>query len=128
MLAVLPIQSKPEQEELAALCGVEYKPTLLAYKLLDSGKPVGICQFKLSPEGGKIATLTGLVGEDCFEYMFMLGRGTLSFIETCGAKYAYLEDPTVDPVIAKAIGFSEHEGKLRMDLEGFFEEPCKHCK
>ena len=128
MLSVLPIQSKEEQREVAELCGAEYDVNLLAYKILDSGRVVGMSQFKMSPEGGKIITLNGLKGEEKFEYLFMLGRGTLSFIELCGAKYAYLEDKSVDPVIAKAIGFSEFEGRMRVDLEGFFNEPCKNCK
>ena len=128
MLSVLPIQSKDEQKELCELCGARYDVTLLAYKILDGGRFVGISQFKMSPEGGKIITLRGLKDEDKFEYLFMLGRGTLSFIEICGAKYAYLEDSEVDPIIAKAIGFSEFEGLMRVDLEGFFNEPCKNCK
>ena len=128
MLSVLPIQSKDEQREIAELCGAEYDVNLLAYKILDGGRVVGMSQFKMSPEGGKIITLGGLKGEEKFEYLFMLGRGTLSFIEICGAKYAYLEDKNLDPVIAKAIGFSDFEGRMRVDLEGFFNEPCKNCK
>jgi len=128
MLSVLPIQEKDEQKALAELCGAEYNVSLLAYKIIDGEKPVGFCQFKMSPEGGNIVTLNGLPGEDRFEYMFMLGRGTLSFMEICGAKYAYLDDTSVDPVIAKAIGFSEVGGRMRMEIEGFFNEPCKNCK
>ena len=126
MLSVLPIQSKNEQKEVAELCGVEYRPTLLAYKILDGGKTVGICQFRLAPEGGVIETLSGLPNEEKFEYLFMLGRGTLNFIETCGAKYAYLDIDGFDKITAQAIGFKLFEGRYRIDLEGFFTEPCKH--
>ena len=126
MLSVLPIQSKDEQKEVCELCRVEYRPTLLAYKLTDGGKTVGVCQFRLTPEGGVISTLSGLPGEEKFEYLFMLGRGTLNFIDTCGAKYAYLDIDGFDDVTARAIGFSRIDGRYRIDLEGFFTEPCKH--
>ena len=126
MLSVLPIQSKNEQKEICELCGVEYRPTLLAYKLADEGKTVGVCQFRLTPEGGVISTLSCKAGEERFEYLFMLGRGTLNFIDTCGAKYAYLDIEGFDDVTARAIGFSKTDGRYRIDLEGFFTEPCKH--
>ena len=123
MLSVLPIQTKDEQQKICELCGVEYRPTLLAYKLTDEGKTVGVCQFRLTPEGGVISTLWA---QNKFEYLFLLGRGTLNFIDTCGAKYAYLDVEGFDDVTARAIGFSKTDGRYRIDLEGFFTEPCKH--
>ena len=54
MLDVLPIQDKHEQETIANLCGVPFRTELLAYKALIDGELRGICQFKMSAEGGAI--------------------------------------------------------------------------
>ena len=128
ILSVLPIQTKEEQAAACALCGCEYDIDLLAYKLMDGEETVGVCQFKMTPEGGSVKNLkcTG----DVFEHLFMLGRGTLNFMDLCGARYAFLDDPTVDSVIAKAIGFEMADGRYVMDLKDFFISPCCHddCK
>jgi hypothetical protein len=127
LLSVLPIQSKDEQAAACAVCGVEFDTDLLAYKITDGDKLVGVSQFKMTPEGGKIVNISCVKGTDCFEYMLMLGRGTLNFIDICGARYAFLDDPTVDDVMSKAIGFAKDEnGRYKVDLLHFFDEPCKH--
>lgn len=126
MLSVLPIQSKSEQEAVCRLCGIEYDIELLAYKLSDDESIVGICQFKMAPEGGVIKNLVCRPGNEHFEYLLMLGRGTLNFCDNCGARYAYLDDGSIDALTAKAIGFSPNsEGRQTVDLLHFFEEPCK---
>ncbi len=125
MLSVLPIQDKNEQREACLLCAAEYYPDLLAYKLLDGDETVGVCQFKLAPEGGVIVTLNGRPNEDKFEYMLMLCRGTLNFIDLMGARYAYLDDKTLDPVMVKAIGFTpDASGRPTVDLKDFFTSGC----
>ncbi len=125
MLSVLPIQDKNEQSQACLLCAAEYHPELLAYKLLDGDETVGICQFKLAPEGGVIVTLNGRPHEDKFEYMLMLCRGTLNFIDLLGVKTAYLDDRSLDPIMVKAIGFTPDEsGRPAVDLKHFFESNC----
>ena len=83
MLKVLPIQSKSEQENICLRCGVEYKPELLAYSAAYDGTLAGVCQFKLTSEGGilyDIAAAKNYTG-DTFEPLFVMGRGTLNFID-----------------------------------------------
>lgn len=129
MLSVLPIQSKDAQAAACAICGMEYDADLLAYKILDGEELCGVCQFKFTVQGGSICSIKCKKGAERFEYMFMLGRGTLNFIDTCGVRYAYLDDPSIDDVTARAIGFSKDDtGRYKVDLEGFFTEPCKHGK
>ena len=107
MLEVIPIQTKTEQEALAAR--------------------VGMCQFRLDPSGGHMLTLDSLPGHEDFQPMFVMGRAALNFMELCGAETAYYEAPLRDRVLVGAIGFREDKnGKLKVDLKGFFDHPCQH--
>ena len=129
LLSVLPIQDKEEQRTLCEKCGVEYDADLLAYKLIEGETAVGLCQFKMTREGGSIVTLNCFGGEEFFRYIHMLGRGALNFMDLIGARYGYLDDPTVDDVIAKAIGFEKDEnGRYKIDLKALFTSPCQSCK
>ncbi|MBQ8415959.1 MAG: hypothetical protein IJX13_03525, partial [Clostridia bacterium] len=61
MLKILPIQSKTEQEELCRLCGISYKPDLLAYRAEVDGEFRGMSQFKLTAEGGEVHDIAPVV-------------------------------------------------------------------
>ena len=129
LLSVLPIQDKEEQRILCEKCGVEYNADLLAYKLVEGETAVGLCQFKMTRDGGSIVTLNCFGGEEFFRYIHMLGRGALNFMDLIGARYGFLDDPTVDDVIAKAIGFEKDEnGRYKIDLKALFTSPCQSCK
>ena len=129
LLSVLPIQDKEEQRTLCELCHVEYGADLLAYKLIEGETAVGLCQFKMTRDGGSIVSLNCFGGEEFFRYIHMLGRGALNFMDLIGARYGYLDDPTVDDVIAKAIGFEKDEnGRYKIDLKALFTSPCQSCK
>lgn len=127
MLEVIPIQTKTEQEALAARVGAEFLPDALAYRAEADGEFVGMCQFRLDPSGGHMLTLDSLPGHEDFQPMFVMGRAALNFMELCGAETAYYEAPLRDRVLVGAIGFREDEdGKLKVDLKGFFDHPCQH--
>lgn len=127
MLEVIPIQTKTEQEALAARVGAEFLPDALAYRADADGEFVGMCQFRLDPSGGHMLTLDSLPGHEDFQPMFVMGRAALNFMELCGAETAYYEAPLCDRVLVGAIGFREDEnGKLKVDLKGFFDHPCQH--
>ncbi len=127
MLEVIPIQTKTEQEALAARVGAEFLPDALAYRADADGEFVGMCQFRLDPSGGHMLTLDSLQGHEDFQPMFVMGRAALNFMEICGAETAYYEAPLRDRVLVGAIGFREDEnGKLKVDLKGFFDHPCQH--
>ena len=123
MLKVLPIQSKEEQERICRLCGVEYKADLLAYGAESDGELAGVCQFKLTGEGGiiyDIASAKDFSG-NVFEALFVMGRGTLNFIDLCDVHLAYYTGEVQDEGLIKAIGFRQNaQGKWEMDLTGFF--------
>ena len=127
MLEVIPIQTKTEQEALAARVGAEFLPDALAYRADADGEFVGMCQFRLDPSGGHMLTLDSLPGHEDSQPMFVMGRAALNFMELCGAETAYYEAPLRDRVLVGAIGFREDPaGRLSVDLRGFFDHPCQH--
>ena len=127
MLEVLPIQDKKEQETIANLCGVPFRTELLAYKALIDGELRGICQFKMSAEGGSIVDFAHVPEKYEFEPMFVMGRAALNFIDLCGIHRAYFDANCDNETLVKAIGFSRNaDGRFEMDLTDFFQEPCKH--
>ena len=136
MLKVLPIQSKAEQEALCARCGITYNPDLLAYAAIVDGETVGISQFKLTDKGGLIYDIAKVTdrapAEDeaarnrsDFEALFVMGRGTLNFIDLCGVHYAYFKGENTDEALLREIGFKKgDDGEYGINLEGFFTDHC----
>ena len=133
MLKVLPVQTKAEQEALCQKCNIEFKPELLAYAATVDDDLVGICQFKLTAEGGVLYDLAKVVdhvepvaGSD-FEAMFVMGRGTLNFIDLCGVHFATFIG-SADEGLLRAIGFTQNDGVWAINLEGFFTDHCGNHK
>ena len=132
MLKVLPIQTKAEQEEICKKCNVEFKPDLLAYAATVDGELRGVSQFKLTAEGGLVYDITPAIDTYDFEALFVLGRGTLNFIDLCGVHYAIYKGTVENEEkerLLKAIGFKRTEsGSLEIDLNGFFTDHCHDKK
>ena len=129
MLKVLPIQTKEEQKKICELCTVEYNADLLAYAAYDDDELLGVCQFRLTQNGGEIYDLANVKGTQRPEAMFMMGRGTLNFIDLCGVHYARFCGKTVNEPLLSAIGFKKQEnGTFDINLEGFFTDHCGNHK
>ncbi len=127
MLKVLPIQSKLQQEEICLRCGVPYNADLLAYAAYDDTLLLGVCQFKLTDEGGILYDLAPAEGTDSFEGMFIMGRGTLNFIDLCGVHKAFYRGAVTNERLLLAIGFQKNEnGEYAVNLEGFFTAHDHH--
>ncbi len=131
MLKVLPIQSKQTQEEICNRCHIQYRPELLAYAASVGDELVGICQFTLTDQGGVIYDIATAEGHkedaECsdFEALFVMGRGTLNFIDLCGVHYATYGGNAPDERLLRAIGFQKNEdGRFEVNLEGFFTDHC----
>lgn len=130
MIKILPVQSKILQEEYCLHCDVKYNPDLLCYSATVDDELRGMSQFKLTDKGGMVYDLAPVKDTFDFEALFVLGRGTLNFIDLCGVHYAYylgeVKDKRTERLI-KAIGFSKTEnGSYEVNLEGFFTEHCHH--
>lgn len=128
MLKVLPIQTKAEQEEICKKCNVEFKPDLLAYAATVDGELRGVSQFKLTAEGGLVYDIAPAVDTFDFEALFVLGRGTLNFIDLCGVHYAIykgLAETEEKERLIRAVGFKKLDnGSFEVDLNGFFTDHC----
>lgn len=132
MLKVLPIQSKEAQKEICESCGVEFKPDLLAYSATVNDILMGVSQFKLTDKGGIIYDLAPARDTFDFEALFVLGRGTLNFIDLCGVHNALfigaIPDAQTERLI-KAVGFKkDDDGSFAVNLEGFFTDHCHDKK
>ena len=127
MLKVLPIQSKLQQEEICLHCSVTYNPDLLAYAVYDDATLLGVCQFKLTAEGGMIYDLAPAEGTNSFEALFIMGRGTLNFIDLCGVRMAFYRGEVRDERLLLAVGFKKDEqNEYSVNLEGFFTAHDHH--
>ena len=132
MLKVLPIQTKAEQEEICKACGVTFNPDLLAYSAAVDNELRGVSQFKLTAEGGLVFDISPAIDTYDFEALFVLGRGTLNFIDLCGVHYAIYRGEIKDEQherLLKAVGFKKTDsGSLEIDLNGFFTDHCHDKK
>ena len=128
MLKVLPIQQKDEQEKICAACGVRFDPDLLAYAATVDDVLCGVSQFKLTDKGGLVYDIAPVIGGFDFEALFVLGRGTLNFIDLCGVHKATFLGSVPDDQMRRlilAVGFKEQDdGSYFVDLEGFFTDHC----
>ena len=125
MFKITPAQSKEEQVKLCHLCGADYREGAFAYVMfdIDSGDIMGMSQFEIS-EYGYIFDLREPDGHDDFEAMFILGRQTMNFIDTCGAHSCYADNTAGNERLLKAIGFKENGDKLFCDMTGMFDGHC----
>ncbi|MBQ7384687.1 MAG: hypothetical protein IJV72_07870 [Clostridia bacterium] len=129
MLKVLPVESKEKQKNICELCGVTYNPDTLAYAATVDDRLAGVCQFKVTADGGLIYDLAPALDFDNFEAMFVMGRGALNFIDLCCVHRAYFVGEVKDASLLRAVGFKENgEGKFEINLEGFFTDHCHNHK
>ena len=130
MLKIKPIQSKDEQERLAALCGIPYDLDCLAYAAHEDDRFLGMSQFRLTDTAGVIRNLRLVPGLDDFEAAFIMGRATMNFIDLCGVHACVCPDDAADHRLLTAIGFRKDEdGVWRADLTHQFDgHCCEHRK
>jgi len=126
MLEIKPIETKEKQAEICRACGVNFNKDALAYSACEGDAVLGVCQFFMDGEYGYIYDLKNAVGVDDFEALFLMGRAALNFIDLCGVhKAIYCGE---ESAASKAVGFKKKDGRLFMDFEGFFTNPCGHKK
>ncbi len=129
MLKVLPVETKEKQKEICELCGVTFNPDTLAYVATVDDRLAGVCQFKVTAEGGLIYDLAPATDFDNFEAMFVMGRGALNFIDLCGVHRAHFVGEVKDASLLRAVGFKENDkGRFEINLEGFFTDHCHNHK
>ena len=126
MLTVFPIQSKQEQAELCALCGVNFIENAFAYRA-DDGDFIGICQFTFENNCGYIKNLSYAPGVEDNEAMIIMLRAAMSFMFRCGLVDSYMENNATTDVLLRLSGYKINESnKYYLNLDKFYNTPCNH--
>lgn len=127
MFKISPVHDTETAEKYTKDCGIEKVEGAFLYAMHDedSGELMGLCQFDIG-EVGYIYDLcpTEAFASD-FEAMFILGRQTMNFINTCGVRFCEARKSKRDEKLIRAIGFGEKDGKFLCDMEGMFDG--SHC-
>ena len=120
MLKVSPIQTKEEQEQICAQCGIEFRPECLAYKAYDEGL-IGICQFSISDDKGIIQNLSYAPGVDDKEAMIIMLRATMSFMNRCGIANSFFKKENVDSSLYEMSSYKRiDDNTYYIDLDKFY--------
>lgn len=127
MLEVKPVRDTSEQKAVCEACGIAYLPGHFVYGATEDGALVGASLFDITGEGAVVEAIRPAPGnEKDFEGLFILGRGTLNFLDLCGVKQAVMRvhDET-DTRLSHILGFRDDgTGTLRLSLVGLFDADC----
>ena len=132
MFIVKPIADRAVQKQICAALAVDYRPDALAYfagELAEDKETItdiiGICQFTVG-DIGRIVTLksTPAAAED--EAMIVLCRAVMAFMHRAGMPTVQLLPDAGPQALLAKMGFSEKDGIYAIDLEAFYEAPCKY--
>ena len=127
MFKIQPVQSSTEQKSIADACGSSMHQGFFAYAMRDaeSGDLMGFSQFEISEGHGYITDIKPYGSADDFEAMFILGRATMNFIDTCGAHVSYAAADAAEESLIRALGFSMTDsGEYFADMHGMFNGEC----
>ena len=126
MFKITPIQTKQRQKDICELLGAEFHPEAFAYILFDhdTGDVMGMSQFEVLGDEGYIYDLRR--APDCTdnEAMFILGRQTMNFIDTCGAHKCRAAADAGEARLLSVIGFKLEGGEYFSDMSGMFDGHC----
>ena len=126
MFKISPIQNIEEQKKIAKICLAEYKEGFFGYVMreCDSGEVMGFSQFEINGDYGYISDLKPRADYSDTEAMFILGRATMNFIDTCGVHKCYADRNGADIKLLHAIGFKDEGDKLFSDMTDMFSGHC----
>ena len=127
MFKITPISDPKLQSLYAEKCGTVAREGLFAYSMIDveSGELMAISQFEIGKGVGIIYDLREVNGLNDFEAMFILGRQTMNFIESCGAKFCEASADAAEEKFLRALGFAPADDKFACDMTGMFDG--SHC-
>lgn len=122
MLRVTPIPEYEKKIEYTKLCGCECDPNALTYSICEDEEKIGVCQFKLTDDGGVILSLRTKEGYNDLGALIIAGKAALFFMERQGMKSAVLLDR--NEKLERHLRFVD--GKV--SLVGYFDGPCEGSK
>ena len=126
MFKITPIQDKTRQKSVCEACGAIYRENFFAYEMydVDTLELMGMSQFEIGDEG-YISDIREPDGRDDYEAMFILGRQTMNFIDSCGAHICRAPRDAADSRLLHAIGFKDGDREsLICNMEGMFDGNC----
>ena len=126
MFKITPCVDNSRQKEICELCGAEFRPDSFAYQMIDAddGHLMGMSQFDIG-KCGYIYDIKEANGLSDFEAMFILGRQTMNFIDSCGAHTCYAAEDAGEERLMRAAGFKKQEnGEYFRDMTGMFDGKC----
>ena len=128
MLEIKPVQEKKEQERLALLCGISYRPDDFMYVAHVDEVLVGISQFGYENGQAWVHEIVRAPDTDDLDALFIMGRQTVNFLNLMGTQQAYAAPEGAEQsALFARIGFrAQPNGTYCMDLDGFFDHPCSH--
>ena len=126
MFKITPIQDKARQKDICNKCSATFREDFFAYEMYDceTFELMGMSQFQIG-ENGYISDLREPEGKNDFEAMFILGRQTMNFINSCGATICKASFDAAAPSLLSAIGFKDSiDGMLICNTDGMFDGKC----
>lgn len=127
MLRARALRDIEEQKACCAVCGLAHDADLLYYAIFeDETDCLGVCAFRLRHPFAEIVSILPKVGTYDDEAMFILGKATLNFLDLIHFQdVRYL---ATDEKLAKQLEFYPKDGYPYLNLENYFDEPCKRHK
>ncbi len=133
MLAVRPVVDFDTAKGLCEFVGVPYSPenfTYFAADVNDDGTKlnfvIGICTFNMRGGICQIEYLKSAPEVEDDEALMIMARAVTNFMYRCEAKNVTLSDEGVSESLGRRLGFVRKDGKRQLDLEKFYNAPCKH--
>ena len=128
MFKITPIQDKTRQNEVCALCNTTMREGAFAYVMLDieTGSVMGMSQFEILGDEGRIYDVRSIPGLDDDEAMFILTRQTMNFIDMCGSHTCFADVNAADEKLLHAAGFRMKDDIWFADMNGMFDGKCDH--
>ena len=126
MFKITPIQDKTRQKEVCDKCEAAFREDFFAYEMYECEtlELMGMSQFQIGAEG-YISDIREFENRGDFEAMFILGRQTMNFINSCGAVICKASFDAGDPKLLSAIGFKVSDGDVLIcDTDGMFDGKC----
>lgn len=133
MLIIRPVRDKSFQEDLCKIAHVKYDSEMFAYFAANSDDLgdtftsfIGLIQFDIDSEGGKLISVDMMPNVDDMEAMIIMGRSLMCFLYRDLSVKTLYAAPNIDSKYIKAFGLREKDGIYSIDLEDFYKSPCKY--
>ena len=128
MFKISPVQDCNIAKDYLNFAKRAYRPSAFLYAMTDveTGDLMGLAQFEILGSSAMIYDIATIPDRSDFESMFILGRQTMNFIDSCGAHICYAAECSADASYLKSIGFKKSAEGFVCDMHGMFDGHCSH--